>query len=132
MTTGMRPDQTTVVEKRGPRVHWGWIVLAAILALALVSWATTPKPQPSVSGATSGAVQDSASGQQGAVGNFREQVVPNAGLPAPVGNNPNGMGLRTPNGAKGQPARGGNQTGTDAGAGNTGINTATDAPGGAR
>lgn len=130
MTTGMRSDQTTVERRRGPRVSWIWIVFAAIVAIALVGYATTPKAAKTGWTGTPGSVQNSGTGQQGSVGKFSNQVVPQK-----EGNNPQGGINATGNNPPGTPSAPIGQEGTgasarDMGAGNSGITTATDSLGG--
>jgi hypothetical protein len=123
----MRPEQTTTVKRRR-RINWFWVIVAIVLASALVGWAMTPKPGPTGNSATSGAVQDSATGSQGAVGGFAEQVVPGERPQTTTGDSPlnNTPGFNTsPSGS--QP---GTVQGTDAGAGSSGVSTSTDSIGG--
>lgn len=129
MTTGMRPEQTTVTKRKGPRVSWLWVVVAIVIASALIGWATTPKPQATNSNAVTDTTHDASSGSQGSVGGFSQQVVPGQGPNGNVTGSP--MNSSNPSRATGTGSNEGSRsTGQDMGAGSSGINTATDSLGG--
>ena len=134
MTTGMRTEPA-VERHRRSKWNWLWLLLAAIIALALVGYATTPKPRKTGDNATTQSVQDGATGQQGSVGGFAEQVVPNAGQSTKGANsrgtvNNNVPGSQTATG-KGIPAAQSDNGATDMSAGNSGIKSTQEGLGGA-
>lgn len=157
MTTGMRRDEVTAERTgvRGHRFNWlEWLLLAIAIAAALVSWSVYRSNQlrneqaqnggqSTVQGAAttqpgSGAAQQNAAdgqqaqgtGQQGSVGNLPEKLAPAGGKTGKATNN-DATGAPGSVAASGKAEKGGVDTGTVGGAGNTGISTATDAVGGA-
>jgi hypothetical protein len=134
MTTGMRTEPTVETRRRS-KWNWLWLLVAAIIALALVGYATTPKPGKSGNSATTQSVQDGATGQQGAVGGFAEQVVPNSDQGTngqtsrgTVNNNLPGSQPAT---GQGLPAAQSGNGAVDMGAGNSGIDSTQEGLGGA-
>jgi hypothetical protein len=121
MTTGMKTESNVETRKRRFNRNWLWLVLAAIVALALIGYATTPKPPRAEDAATSGSVQDSATGQQGSVGLFAEQVIPNEEGTTTGGPRNMPPGMNPPATGQGVPGAETEWRGTDAGAGSTGI-----------
>jgi len=130
MTTGMKTEPT--VERRpGRKWNWLWFVLALVVASALVGLFTTPKPPKTDNNATSGSVQNSATGQQGSTGMFREEVVPNEHTGTITGSPMNTPPSSVSRGqGKGLPASE-STGGSDAGAGNSGITSTQEGLGGA-
>jgi hypothetical protein len=148
MTTGLGKEPRTTMDERRSRRGWIWAVIAAVIVIGLLVWAfnAVRNNNGSQPGATTGSVQDSATGQQGAVGGFAEQVKPNENG-TPSGGTSGSMQGGTPGTAQGgsqggTTSQGGTQGGAtsqggrtssggqDMGAGSTGINTATDSVGG--
>ncbi|HEY9791255.1 MAG TPA: hypothetical protein V6D22_12710 [Candidatus Obscuribacterales bacterium] len=131
-----RETRPETADKAGSKSWIGGVVLAVVVVL-LAIWAINANhgnKNSQAPGATSSSVQNSATGEQGSVGQFREQVVPNT-----QGNQETGA----PGAANGLPAGGYTQPqatgstqqqtneGSEAGAGSTGITTSTDTIGGA-
>jgi hypothetical protein len=131
MTTGMR-SEATVETRRRRNWNWLWLIPAVIIVLALIGFAQTPKPARTGNNATSESVQNGATGSQGAVGRFAENVQPNEKGGQANGTTAGPLNTIPTSRAQGQGTPAAESTGgTDAGAGNSGITSTQEGLGGA-
>jgi hypothetical protein len=139
MSTELK-DQTTVEAERKPgRMLWLWGLVAALVIVAVAVFVVSSRSSNNNNqgyNATTDSVHNAATGSQGSVGNFREQVIPDktgattgtSGITGTPTNTLPGTIQRAP-ADKAVPGSG--STGDDMGSGNTGVGTATDSVGGA-